>query len=780
MLRAPRALLALSLLCALVFVTTPAAAGQANVLARKQALLRRSWPDDAVPGSVLVTARTEAGADDLTALEGGIRLGDRVVLLHVEPGTEADTAARLAGRGDVVATEPDVARSLAAVPDDPLFAEQWSHELANATTAWNETTGVAGVDVAIIDTGIDATHSDLRANVIDQVDVSSGRVVTRSVGIDNDSCEIGHGTFVAGVVGAVGGNGRGVAGVAWEVGLIDVAIMSPASRCGILDSAIVAALDYVADRSEPVDVANLSLGGVADACPTAVQVAVDDARDAGVVVVAAAGNAELRQPGATSVPASCNGVLSVASVGETGRVAGYSQQNPEVDLAAPGGDTSAGDGIVSTAIGGGYAEEEGTSFASPYIAGAAALLRSVDATLSPDDVEWFLESTADDRGSPGRDDGYGWGVVDVGAAVEAVAAGTAAEAPAADPPFPVNDLGMELDRIAPSDVPTKVAAQAAAMSRETFDVESAVHAVLARTDDFADALAGSALGFGVGPVLFTTPTGPMVNSTKTELQRAVQPGGTVYILGGTAALPATLEGELGALGFEPMRIAGTTRELTAVAAAEELERFLAESDFEQPAVALVANAYNWPDAVTAGSFGALFGMPVLVTATDALHPAVATFLSDRAWDRVYVVGGTAALSDATRAAIIAAAGLVSGDVPRLAGTTRNGTAVAVAEELEDTTQLNFGILPQEALAVNLRRIDGYAHVLSASARVGQRSGVFVPVEGDGGTEIPLEAQQYACRFPVDGVVVGGHDVISGETATLFDDVLRGSAPACSP
>ena len=130
-----------------------------------------------------------------------------------------------------------------------------------------------------------------------------------------------------------------------------------------------------------------------------------------------------------------------------------------------------------------------------------------------------------------------------------------------------------------------------------------MHAVVARSDDFADALAGSSLGFGVGPVLFSTSTGPLAAPAKAELDRALSPGSTVYVLGGTAALPPTIEGEIRALGLNPVRVAGTTREATAVRVAQELESFLAREGFAQPPMAIVATRSSWPDATMAGAQG---------------------------------------------------------------------------------------------------------------------------------------------------------------------------------
>ena len=751
---------------------------------RRQALLHRSWPDDGVPGSILVTTTTPAVARDVAADEGGLRLGDRVVLLRVEPGSEAQVAGRVAAVSGVLGVEPDRVREPAALPDDPGYADQWSHQLVNVEEAWNTTTGDDAVEVAILDTGIDGDHADLLANLSEQVDLSSGRPVTRDVPSDNDSCDVGHGTFVAGVVGAVGDNGRGVAGVAWDVSLVDVALTSPSARCGILDSAIVAAIAYVADPDRtggPVDVINLSLGAVTGACPVALQTELDAAREAGTLVVAAAGNDQLRIEGAASIPASCNGVLSVAAVGETGAAAPYSNANEWVDLAAPGGDSTTGDGIVSTAAGGGYGEEEGTSFASPYVAGVAALLRSVDPTLTPDELESIMERTASHRGAS-RDDEVGWGLIDAGLALAAVDDGLGA--PEADPDFPVSTRSLDVVRLKSSSSVTDAVPQAVAVSEHTFQEDQAIHAVVARSDDYADALAGSSLGFGVGPLLFARSTGSLSNTTATELQRVLPSGSTVYLLGGTAALPATMEGDIRALGLRPLRLAGATRELTAVAVAAELERFLEDLDFARPPVAIVATARNWPDAVSAGALGAWFGMPILVTSPTALHTSVRDFLSAREWASIYVVGGTAAVSEDVRRAARDAAGVTSGSAVRLAGVDRSGTTVAVSAEFERLYSAQFEAafgqpaVPNVVAAVNLRRADGFAHVLSASALVGALAGVFVPVEGTAGDQIAAEAQAYVCRFPAAGFVAGGSDVVTNDTLELFDDLLKGEAPAC--
>jgi subtilisin family serine protease len=716
--------------------------------------LRQAWPQDAVPGSLLVTRR-----------DGTIR--------HVEvaAGTEAARAARIGRQAGVLAVEPDLRRHAYRVPNDPSYGLQWSHVLANAPTAWDVTTGSPSVKVAIVDTGVDGTNTDLRPNLVSQVDVSSGTVVPQALGTNNDACRVGHGTFVAGVIGAVGDDGDAVAGVAWQVGLVDIAAADH-DVCGSFDdSSVVAGIQYA--TAQHVDVINLSLGGIADTCPTAYQTAIDQARAAGVVVVAAAGNEQLEFPDVTSVPASCNGVISVAAVGDSGAHSSYSNVNGEVDLAAPGGDSITGHGVItSSAMGGGVTQEQGTSFASPYVAGAVALLRSVKKALTPDQVESILETTA--VRSAGRTRDLGWGRIDVGAAVAKAKAGGTIAAPQPDPRFPV---GLVI-RVSDQSGRTDAVRQAVAISKYVFGDARAQHAVLARKDDFADALAGSALGFGAGPILFTGSTGPLDPLTRDELARVLEPGGLVYLLGGTSALPATLEADVRALGLTPVRLAGTTREATAAAVAQEVPRRIAELGIQPPDRAILATARQWPDAVAAGSLAAMFGYPILLTDPNTLSPATRDALAQLQPERLYVVGGTVAVSSAVAVAARDAGG--STTATRLAGVDRTGTAVAVAQQARSEFRaLTGGFDPGYAVAVNLRRSDGFAHVLSASAVVGAKSGVFIPIEGTKGDTIPAAAKGLACSLdPYLGVVAGEPDLVTDATKDALDAELEHEPGAC--
>ena len=742
----------LVVLGAVAAVLVPATGADARLAAPFE---KRPWPADAVGGSLLVTAVDEATAASLPGPSYGL-----VAHVTVAPGTEAAVAADLRERPGVVAVEPDRWRPMLRVPNDAAYGEQISHAVGRAADAWDVTTGSSSVRVAVIDSGVDGRHPDLRGNLVSQADVSGGSVDERPLGTNNDSCGAGHGTLVAGIVGAVGDNGTDVAGVAWDVGIIDVAAADPV-RCAFSDAVVVAAVAHAVD--EGADVINLSLGGPGDTCPTAMQAAIDAARFAGAVGVAASGNYEVDLPGVSGVPASCNGVVSVGAVAANGQRSSYSTSNAWVDVVAAGGDPDVDEGVLSTALGGGTAHEYGTSFAAPYVAGVAALLRTVDPTLTPDEVEDHLEAST---GRTTRSTSLGWGVVDAGRAVAAVEAGTVARH-RADPAFPV---GLVI-RVSEGDASTDPVRQAVAMSARVFEEEQAEHVVVGRSDDFADALAGSSLGFGAGPLLFTGRTGPLAPPTRNEIVRVLRPGGRVYLLGGTAALPPTLEGEITALGFDVRRLAGTTREETAAAVAEELARRLPELGFPAPDRALLVTSRNWPDAVTAGSLGAFFGYPILLTPPGSLHPATRWALGRQKPSLVYVVGGDAAVAPRTMSDAQGAAGFKPGR--RLAGVDRNGTAVAVALEFESLFQGAAGIPPLLAIAVNLRRPDAFTHVLSASSAIGASSGVFVPIEGEGGTSIPQAARDLACRAdPFLGLVAGGTDVVSQAVQQEFNALLE--------
>ncbi|HYD10318.1 MAG TPA: beta-propeller domain-containing protein [Acidimicrobiales bacterium] len=197
------------------------------------------------------------------------------------------------------------------------------------------------------------------------------------------------------------------------------------------------------------------------------------------------------------------------------------------------------------------------------------------------------------------------------------------------------------------------------------DGESPAHVVLSRDDSFADSVAGSGLT-GDGPLLYTDPD-ELTTATATEIDRLLDAGDRVYLLGGTSALSDAVANALSAKGYALTRLSGATRVETALAVASEVRRLHPGEEV------LLASADAWADSVSAGSVAAANDTPVLVTPGAELAPAVAYWLGADAPARTTLLGGTAALSDEI-------ADAVPNDV-RIAGTDRTGTAAAVATEL---------------------------------------------------------------------------------------------------
>lgn len=346
---------------------------------------------------------------------------------------------------------------------------------------------------------------------------------------------------------------------------------------------------------------------------------------------------------------------------------------------------------------------------------------------------------------------------------------------AADPENPAPErLGAEapIFRISDQTPTTEAVGQAAAVSLASFDAEGADLAVLARADVFADGLGGSSLGFGLGPLLFTGPGNRLPGDTEAELRRAVAPGSPVYILGGPVAVPEGIDGHVRELGFRPVRLAGSVREETAAVIAEEVvARYGGDFGPGTPALdtMILATAGNWPDAVTAGQIGAWWGIPVLLTPQSVLHPATKAALERFSPARLFIMGGTAAISDSVAAAAASAA---RASAVRLAGADRMGTAAeALRAQVSMFREANLPL--SLAVSVNLRRSDAFAHVLSASVAVGRFGGVFVPVEGEGGDSLAAGVARAACGLDLPLALAGSVDIVKDPAAEKVRSALLG-------
>ena len=314
--------------------------------------------------------------------------------------------------------------------DDPAVRglRTWNLDAIGAPEAWELGRG-EGATVAILDSGIDLDHPDLRGRIVGGVScIGSGGDPDRCSGSPDD--RNGHGTHVAGIVAAEADNGRGIAGVAPDARLLAVQVLAdqcldPGCVAEGAATDVAAGIDWSVDHG--ADVINLSLApteqGTVD---PELERAVLDAWQRGVVLVAAAGNDEPSDEFA-DLP-----VIVVTALDRSGRLAAYSQGVGEAGwaLAAPGGQigdtaescTAGGEpaGILSTWSGSDGADEyaclAGTSMASPHVAGAAAVLMA--SGLGADETVHRLLSTATDLGEPGADASYGAGALDLARAVD--------------------------------------------------------------------------------------------------------------------------------------------------------------------------------------------------------------------------------------------------------------------------------------------------------------------------------------------------------------------------
>ena len=354
-------------------------------------------------------------------------------------------------RDDVASADLNYRRTALLTPNDSGFRYQWHYQMINLPQAWDITTGYAqegnpDVIVAVIDTGVLVNHPDLQGKLVAGYDFIRDPTSARDGdGIDSDPNDPGdlayvthstfHGTHVAGTIAAASNNSVGGAGVSWGAKIMPLRVLGKngGNSYDVMQAVLYAAgLDNDSGTLPPqrADVINLSLGG--GGYSQTEQDAFTRARGAGVIIVAAAGNNNSSTP---SYPAAYQGVTSVSAVDSKFGRAAYSNFGPSIGVAAPGGtfawdanNDGQPDGVYSTSgddssgtIKYTYRLLTGTSMAAPHVAGVAALMKAVNPQLTPDAFDTLLASGAltQDIGVPGRDNDFGYGLIDAFKAVTA-------------------------------------------------------------------------------------------------------------------------------------------------------------------------------------------------------------------------------------------------------------------------------------------------------------------------------------------------------------------------
>jgi serine protease len=399
-------------------------------------------------GAALTLERDLSGGETLYTFSGNI------TQQNSQGVGVLDLVQRLEARADVEFAQPNYLYYPMAVPNDANYASQWHYPAINLPQAWDLTTGAGSPVIAVIDTG-KTNHPDLSARWVGGYDFISSRSAAKDGnGRDSDATDVGdggicsgynypnswHGTHVAGTVGASSNNGVGVAGVNWNARILPVRVLG---KCGGSTADIIDAIRWSAGLSvsgvpanvNPAKVINMSLGGslsTGQTCAThdvATQNAINAVTALGANVVVAAGNSN--KDTKTYTPASCNNTVTVASLNRANARAYYSNYGPDVDIAAPGGDTQTDtngngvkdDGVLSTLLnstGSSYTYQyyQGTSMAAPHVAGVVSLMLARDPSLTPAQILSKLKNTATPLLSGQCPQGCGSGLVNALAAVQ--------------------------------------------------------------------------------------------------------------------------------------------------------------------------------------------------------------------------------------------------------------------------------------------------------------------------------------------------------------------------
>ena len=398
-----------------------------------------------------------SGQRDLVLKKLGVTQGGKQAFGIASTNVSAEAQAKretlqvlkaLRARDDIVSVDVNYIRKPMALPTTNTYYDKlWHYNTINMPAVWTEgSISGAGTIVAVIDTGVRLNHPDL----VGQFSADGGYDFISDPanaldynGIDSNPDDPGdalgtpyrssfHGTHVAGTI-AAADNSLGIVGVAHGARIMPLRVLG---KYGGTDADIIQAIRYAARLSNSsggvpalkADVINMSLGGPGSS--TAFQDTVTAARNQGVIIIAAAGN---ESSSVVSYPAGYSGVVAVSAVDQNKALAPYSNYGSWVDVAAPGGNTSADedgdgnpDGVLSTladdsgpSIVDTYVYYQGTSMATPHVAAVAALMKEANPAMTPANFDTYLTSgnITDDIGTAGRDNSFGYGLINAAKAL---------------------------------------------------------------------------------------------------------------------------------------------------------------------------------------------------------------------------------------------------------------------------------------------------------------------------------------------------------------------------
>ncbi|ADY57266.1 Subtilisin [Syntrophobotulus glycolicus DSM 8271] len=597
------------------------------------------------------------------------------------PGTIDSLGTKLSGSE----TDPDGELT------EPRYPLQWAIQNIRADKVWDEGATGQGIVVAVIDTGVDLDHPDLKGQLVPGYNAITGSTAAGAARDDN-----GHGTSVAGAI-AAGKNGIGILGVAYGARIMPVKAMDSkgSGENDVIADGIVWAVDHGAK------IINLSMG--AERQTAVFDEALDYALDKGCLVVAASGNTDaVTHLSGVAYPGAYPGILAVSAIDSSNLITDFSRVGPEIELAAPGKRILTDYWSQDTS---GEAYATGTSIAAPIVSGAAALIWSRYPALAAQEVRQLLLNSAADLGTTGRDDDYGYGKVDCYRALKLAQGLKQLSSPAA-----VSWEGGKIGSSAGEAVLTVPAgAFKAGLDERNNDASLQVSVGEA-------ALPGS-LPQGILPGgkayqiswegqethkplnLSLSMTRPVGETGQPENEGAQEPaertgklaclylwssarwlrigGGIPFAEGQSLEVPVNEPG-IYMIGYtdEPSepRISGSDRVQTAVEIAEEAYPTGCDT-------VIVARADDYPDALAGAPLAYQYHAPILLTDPDTLPREVEEAVKRLAPGKIIVLGGTGAVSGSVENSLQRLAA-----TERIAGSDRFGTAAAIAEKLGNTGQ----------------------------------------------------------------------------------------------
>lgn len=523
-------------------------------------------------------------------------------------------------------------------PNDPFYKtnQALDFKYIQASLAWELYKPSKRPIVAVIDSGIDRNHPDLKNRIVKPFNV----INSGSYPID----DVGHGTHVAGIIGAETNNGIGISSLSKGVDIMPVKVGDKSSLSTI---DIAKGIEYAVDHG--ADIINISIGGeyskiIEEAC--------NYADSKGVLVVAAAGNEETNSE---IYPAALDNVIGVGAIDSySDSIASFSNYGQWVSVAAPGVE------IYSTYLNSKYKYMSGTSMASPLVASLASLLKSHDPTLSHQQVRWIIEFSSEYFGGSESIENGGIDAYESLKLYDAygrIYGGTSVETS-----NKIAEKGwgkIEQINLQPSDENLN----------RTLEKKVGSFAIIASNQSFPDSLAASALSDKLDtPILLTFPD-LLKDST---VKRLKDLGVTdVLLLGGKAAITESVEKGLNDRGYNTIRISGEDRYETAV----KVNNYIATTG----GTVILANGSNYPDALSISSYSGKLQYPIVFVEKNSIPRETKEFLDKYKFKSAIVVGGTSVVSEKVK-------GLLPNAI-RIAGNDRYDTNIKINSYFNKNTQI---------------------------------------------------------------------------------------------